>query len=240
MAHLDHDRCRDAGRAEHARRNPGNRRRRPHLTVHERPPTTRTGFTKYGQRWYNPTQGRFTQQDNLSFIGNPRNGNRHAYAGCNPVTNIDPTGKDWISTIGEGLGVGLACASGFTVGLSIAPFVAPWLPGAAILLPIAGCIASYLSSTLTGIDFLSPDPSGPRPAERHGSLSRQEPSVVDRSNQPSFWYQVTLAVVCAGDGALLFNLGYRTHAVVALVGATIWLGMAVRRFTPDSERQVGT
>ncbi len=31
-----------------------------------------TGFTKLGQRWYNPQQGRFTQQDNLSFIGNPK------------------------------------------------------------------------------------------------------------------------------------------------------------------------
>ncbi|WP_243706052.1 RHS repeat-associated core domain-containing protein [Micromonospora sp. KC721] len=51
-----------------------------------------TGFTKFGQRWYNPVQGRFTQQDNLSFIGNPQQGNRYAYAGGNPVNHIDPTG----------------------------------------------------------------------------------------------------------------------------------------------------
>ncbi|WBB75506.1 DUF6531 domain-containing protein [Micromonospora sp. WMMD1128] len=52
-----------------------------------------TGLTKLGQRWYNPQQGRFTQQDNLSFIGSPEHGNRYAYAGCNPISYIDPTGQ---------------------------------------------------------------------------------------------------------------------------------------------------
>lgn len=60
-----------------------------------------TGFTKFGQRWYNPTQGRFTQQDNLSFIGSPQNGNRYAYAACNPANYTDPTGQcsllEWVS-----------------------------------------------------------------------------------------------------------------------------------------------
>ena len=54
-----------------------------------------TGFTKLGQRWYNPQQGRFTQQDNLSFLGDPGHGNRYAYAGGNPINYIDPTGDDW-------------------------------------------------------------------------------------------------------------------------------------------------
>ncbi|WP_246248045.1 RHS repeat-associated core domain-containing protein [Micromonospora maritima] len=53
-----------------------------------------TKYTKFGQRWYNPAHGRFTQQDNLSFIGNPANGNRYAYAADNPIGNIDPTGQD--------------------------------------------------------------------------------------------------------------------------------------------------
>ncbi len=51
-------------------------------------------YTKFGQRWYNAAHGRFTQQDSLSFIGNPANGNRYAYAGDNPIGNIDPTGQD--------------------------------------------------------------------------------------------------------------------------------------------------
>ncbi|MEU1589907.1 RHS repeat-associated core domain-containing protein [Micromonospora sp. NPDC005710] len=52
-----------------------------------------TKFTKFGQRWYNSDQGRFTQQDNLSFIGSPKQGNRYAYAACNPVSYGDPTGQ---------------------------------------------------------------------------------------------------------------------------------------------------
>ncbi|MFI7079651.1 hypothetical protein ACIBO1_20335 [Micromonospora sp. NPDC049903] len=51
---------------------------------------------------------------------------------------------------------------------------------------------------------------------------------MDKSGRRAFWYHVILAVVCAGGGILLFNLGYRTYPVVALVGATAWLGMAVR------------
>ncbi|MER7168165.1 RHS repeat-associated core domain-containing protein [Micromonospora sp. NPDC000207] len=51
-----------------------------------------TNYTKYGQRWYNPIQGRFTQQDNLSFIGDPQQGNRYAYASSNPINFVDPTG----------------------------------------------------------------------------------------------------------------------------------------------------
>jgi RHS repeat-associated protein len=51
-----------------------------------------TNFVKLGRRWYNPQQGRFTQQDSLSFIGDPARGNRYAYAACNPVNYTDPTG----------------------------------------------------------------------------------------------------------------------------------------------------
>jgi RHS repeat-associated protein len=49
-------------------------------------------LVKFGQRWYDPHNGRFTQQDNLHFIGDPANGNRYAYAGCNPTNYTDPTG----------------------------------------------------------------------------------------------------------------------------------------------------
>ncbi|WP_305074300.1 RHS repeat-associated core domain-containing protein [Micromonospora okii] len=76
-----------------------------------------TGFTKLGQRWYNPQQGRFTQQDNLSFIGNPQHGNRYAYAGDNPVNYLDPTGQmaEGEKNILTGLGLifGLVFAAAF-------------------------------------------------------------------------------------------------------------------------------
>ncbi|WP_320068651.1 RHS repeat-associated core domain-containing protein [Micromonospora sp. RTGN7] len=75
-----------------------------------------TGFTKLGQRWYNPQQGRFTQQDNLSFIGNPQHGNRYAYAGGNPINYVDPSGNSWTAALAGGL---LGAVAGMTAwGLS--------------------------------------------------------------------------------------------------------------------------
>ncbi|MFC0100990.1 RHS repeat-associated core domain-containing protein [Micromonospora marina] len=75
-----------------------------------------TGFTKFGQCWYNPQQGRFTQQDSLSFIGNLRDGNRYAYAAANPVNYIDPTGMySWDDLWGDLQIVGGAAGAGAVV-----------------------------------------------------------------------------------------------------------------------------
>ena len=59
-----------------------------------------TAFIKYGERWYNPGTGKFTQQDSIERLGNVTQGNRYAYAGCDPVNQTDPTGRDfsWCST----------------------------------------------------------------------------------------------------------------------------------------------
>ena len=59
--------------------------------------STTVGMTKFGQRFM-PTPrltagGGFTQQDSLNVIGDPSKGNRYAYAACNPVNYIDPTGR---------------------------------------------------------------------------------------------------------------------------------------------------
>ncbi|SNT49359.1 RHS repeat-associated core domain-containing protein [Asanoa hainanensis] len=64
---------------------------------------------KFGRRWYDPNTGRFTQQDNLSFVGNPAEGNCYAYAACNPATYVDPTGQCSTSSI---LGAVSAIVSG--------------------------------------------------------------------------------------------------------------------------------
>ncbi|MFJ1586675.1 RHS repeat-associated core domain-containing protein [Streptomyces sp. NPDC088197] len=62
-----------------------------------------TGWIKYGQRWYNPITGRFTTQDALSFLADPAQGNRYAYAGDDPINNTDPTGKNVLGDLVDGL-----------------------------------------------------------------------------------------------------------------------------------------
>jgi RHS repeat-associated protein len=52
-----------------------------------------TGYVHDGARWYDPATGNFTTQDTNSFLGNPANGNRYAYAADNPVNFVDPTGN---------------------------------------------------------------------------------------------------------------------------------------------------
>ena len=79
-----------------------------------------TGFTKLGQRWYNPQQGRFTQQDNLSFIGNPKRGNRYAYASDNPVNYIDPVGLySWEDFKSDAGFVATTCGIGAAIGAGL-------------------------------------------------------------------------------------------------------------------------
>jgi RHS repeat-associated protein len=56
---------------------------------------TTTGLYKFGQRYYQPTLGRWTQQDNLEHIGDLSQGNRYAYAGDSPATNSDPSGASF-------------------------------------------------------------------------------------------------------------------------------------------------
>lgn len=70
-----------------------------------------TGWVHYGNRWYNPTIGRWTQQDTLDAPLDPANANRYAYAGCDPINNADPTGRATDSQCATAMfwaGVGLA------------------------------------------------------------------------------------------------------------------------------------
>ena len=47
-----------------------------------------TGLYKLGARYYDPTLGRFTQQDPSG-----QEVNLYAYAGNNPINNVDPSGR---------------------------------------------------------------------------------------------------------------------------------------------------
>jgi RHS repeat-associated protein len=48
----------------------------------------------YGQRWYDPTTGRWTQQDSLETLADPSRANRYEYAASNPTNYVDPTGLE--------------------------------------------------------------------------------------------------------------------------------------------------
>jgi RHS repeat-associated protein len=76
-----------------------------------------TGWIKYGQRWYNPTTGRFTQQDSIERLADPEQGNRYAYAADNPVNYTDPTGQSFLGCLGSVVG-----AAGALVLFGVAVF----------------------------------------------------------------------------------------------------------------------
>ncbi|WP_229397974.1 RHS repeat-associated core domain-containing protein [Micromonospora okii] len=119
-----------------------------------------TGLTKLGQRWYNPQQGRFTQQDNLSFIGNPEHGNRYAYAGANPVNYVDPTGQspeDWAAGIVGNAVSGIAAAGVMGMCMAGAPVtmgvtLLACAGGAAVAGATFGALAGTTTALLTGGD----------------------------------------------------------------------------------------
>lgn len=71
-----------------------------------------TGFVKFGQRWYNPTTGAWTQQDTLDAPLDPTNANRYAYAGDDPVNLVDARGSSVtndIAALFAGIAAGLVC-----------------------------------------------------------------------------------------------------------------------------------
>jgi len=66
-----------------------------------------SGLYKLGARYYDPSMGRFTQYDPSGQEAHP-----YGYAGCNPVSAKDPTGRDTCSVMFllQGLLVGAAVA----------------------------------------------------------------------------------------------------------------------------------
>jgi RHS repeat-associated protein len=83
-----------------------------------------TGWIRYGARWYDPSTGRFTQQDTLDAPLDPHNANRYAYAADDPINLSDPTGlvcaydvaAAGAGIVAAGLGIGATVATGTIAG----------------------------------------------------------------------------------------------------------------------------
>ncbi|MCM3780652.1 RHS repeat-associated core domain-containing protein [Microbacterium hydrocarbonoxydans] len=92
-----------------------------------------TGWVHYGNRWYNTTLGRWTQQDTLDAPLDATNANRYAYAGADPINNVDPTGRAVGSDIANGV---FSSYFGAVVGFVVSGTCFGLATGAAI--PTAG------------------------------------------------------------------------------------------------------
>ena len=85
-------------------------------------------WVHYGNRYYDPTTGTWTQRDTLDNPLSPQDANRYTYAGGDPVNNVDPAGnyssKDCVHDIGLQVGTGLvggAIGGFFAAGVGVLP-----------------------------------------------------------------------------------------------------------------------
>jgi RHS repeat-associated protein len=90
-----------------------------------------TGLYKMGERYYDPSLGRWTQQDPIVNALNPLQWNRYVYVGDNPVNYTDPNGTDTGSCVGQALATAVVAAvifgffgffGGYAVGTLIGGF----------------------------------------------------------------------------------------------------------------------
>ncbi len=118
---------------------------------------------KFGERYYMPSLGRWTQRDPLNQAFSPREANRYAYAGQDPINVVDPSGEDVFDDVGDfvsdngravitGLHVtyiGITAASaGATCGVAMATFTPLGGAAACGAVVTAGYAADqYLEST---------------------------------------------------------------------------------------------
>jgi RHS repeat-associated protein len=115
-----------------------------------------TGYVKFGQRFYDPGTGRFTQQDSLEVLADPTHGNRYQYAAGNPCNFVDPTGQfpsmcRLVTLLGS---AALVVAAGFTYAAFVstgsifgAP-AAPFLLGIGAAFGLVGVIYLYEASLI--------------------------------------------------------------------------------------------
>jgi RHS repeat-associated protein len=103
-----------------------------------------SGLLQFGQRYYNTGLGDWTQQDPLDQINNVRQANRYAYAGDDPINNIDPSGNGFLSSLGSVLGDAsiVSSAIGDTLDAVGAPEVGGFFDAAGAGLSVSSAVAS--------------------------------------------------------------------------------------------------
>ncbi|MCR2826704.1 RHS repeat-associated core domain-containing protein [Microbacterium sp. zg.Y909] len=114
--------------------------------------TNARGWVHFGNRWYNPTLGRWTQQDTLDAPLDPTNANRYAYAGCDPINNSDPTGR---CTLTEALSV--TADAGTVAGLAtgaVALFVGAFVPVSAPVGAAATLVGGLVGANIGAYTYI--------------------------------------------------------------------------------------
>jgi RHS repeat-associated protein len=109
---------------------------------------TYSTYVHLGARWLNPTTAFFNSQDSNSYMDNPSDGNRYAYASDSPVNYTDPTGMFSLTSFLLGAAVGYLTST-ICYGLSAA--LTPETGGGSLALAAAcGTISSAVTSGITG------------------------------------------------------------------------------------------
>lgn len=108
-----------------------------------------TGLYHFGARYYNPTLGRWTQEDPAGpNLASPDSLNPYLYVDDSPVNGTDPSGKSLIECIG-GAFIGLLTfdqLGGFTLSI---------LLGLALALLAGGPFALFLAGLVLGFAFFA-------------------------------------------------------------------------------------
>jgi RHS repeat-associated protein len=115
-----------------------------------------TGLYKMGARYYDPTLGRWTQQDPVVSLVDPLNWNRYVYAGNDPVNFTDPSGlcgkrSGWSSFWHAALGAGefVLGVAGIVYGFE--EFAGIWAAEeAGVDIPVVTQLAKTWGAIITG------------------------------------------------------------------------------------------
>lgn len=110
------------------------------------------GLYKFGARYYDPTIGRWTQEDPLpGHALQPNTLNRYTYAGCDPVNNLDRSGLSFNRDLAA---YSSACAKGAVFGGAMSAVIGGAAAG--IVGVLVGCVTGVTSKYIR---------------TRHGNLS---------------------------------------------------------------------